>query len=399
MINIRTITYNLPKKFGKIEFDIMDKCINEWNKNKYLIRTTRISTVPINTIPKDNYYDPLEEFCDNHNINWYSIPVNLNSKKQNELIDFSYNMIKTREKVFINIDGVKDSNMYFDVIDKYIDLMNKVAHISENGKDNFRLGLSINTIEDEPFFPFAKSSGIFSFTIGLELTQEINKIIDENSNCNFEELRKKIITKIDKQITEIEKYAEKVSRKYHIQFKGFDFSLAPYMEENGSIIELIEKLGIKVFDGPGIMFVTSFLTNILKSFGNKHKKIGFSGVMYSLLEDYKLCEINNNKAIYLEDLIKLSTMCGCGIDMIPIKDSVSKEVLKSYILDIAAISCRLEKPLGVRFLPIPNNPEYTSLNEFSNFITNTKLVKLNKNTLITNGIKEFKFLDINKTVL
>jgi len=88
MINIRTITYNLPKKFGKIEFDIMDKCINEWNKNKYLIRTTRISTVPINTIPKDNYYDPLEEFCDNHNINWYSIPVNLNSKKQNELIDF-----------------------------------------------------------------------------------------------------------------------------------------------------------------------------------------------------------------------------------------------------------------------------------------------------------------------
>ena len=42
--------------------------------------------------------------------------------------------------------------------------------MSANGKDNFRLGISVNVQPDGPFFPFTYSSGEMGFSIALELT-------------------------------------------------------------------------------------------------------------------------------------------------------------------------------------------------------------------------------------
>lgn len=395
MINIRTITYNMPKLFNNEHFEVIKNCIKDWNQNKYYIRTTRINTTPIEKIKDINKYDILDKFCLDNNIKWFSIPISFKEKDKEKYINDCYSIIKKYDKAFINIDGVKDSTINFDLIDIYIDLMKKVSKY-KNGKDNFRLGLSVNSISDSPFFPFTKSSGDFSFTIGLELTQEINKIINSYKSINYNELRDLITEKLDYQISEIENYAYYIEKKYDITFKGFDFSLAPIIEEDGSIMELIEKLGIKKFDGPGVMFVTAYLTNILKSFGNNHKHIGFSGVMYSLLEDIKLSKINNKEKLKLEDITKLSTMCGCGIDMIPIKYNVPKDIITSYILDIAAISCRLNKPLGVRFLPINILYNHTKFIDDKDFITNTRVLSLKNNILLYKNIKNFKFIEIQK---
>lgn len=390
MINIRTITYHIDNKFNNL--DIVEKCINDWNNNKYFIRTTRISTPILTKVPSINKYNKLDKFCNKNNIKWFSIPIKLD--KNNKLLDFSYDMIKNYNKAFINIEGVKNEVIDFKSIDEYIKLMKKVSLIHKNGEDNFRLGLSVNIDNNTPFFPFSKSSGKLSYSIGLELTQEINNIIDKNTNLDFNKLRNKIIKILDKQICEIEKYTEEISNKYNIEFSGFDFSLAPILEDNGSIGLLIEKLGIKEFNGSGVMFVTAYLTNILKSFTNNHKSIGFNGVMYSLLEDTKLSSINNNIGIKLEDIIKLSCMCGCGIDMIPIYNNTDNEIIKSYILDICAISCRLHKPLGVRFIPVDTSYKITDLNNNDDFITNTKILNLSNNILLNNDIDKFSLLKI-----
>ena len=390
MINIRTITYNLPRKVNDKTLKTVHNSIEEWNKCKYYIRTTRISTCPTNKFD-EKAYDKINLFCDNHHIRWFSIPI----KHNNELmINNCYNIIKKYDKAFLNIEGVSNNTMHFEAIDKYISIMKKISHISNDGKDNFRFGLSINIKEDTPFFPFAKSSGKLSFSIGLELTEEINKIVTENSDSNLDDLRKIIIKKIEKQIKEIENYALQIEKNNNILFRGFDFSLAPTLEKNGSIISLIQKLGINDFSGSGIMFATAYLTNILKSFGNRHRHTGFSGVMYSLLEDKELCNINNTHGVHLEDIIKLSTMCGCGIDMVPIYENTDNNIIKSYILDICAISCRLNKPLGVRFLSIPNTTPTTKFTCDSDFITNTKVLNLNLNKIKDKDITNFNFIKL-----
>ena len=55
-------------------------------------------------------------------------------------------------------------------------------------------------------------------------------------------------------------------------------------------------------------------------------------------------------------------------------------------MDIAAISCRYNKPLGVRLLPIPRilrgSNNYTSISDEVDFISNTKVVNLGENEIV-----------------
>ena len=53
------------------------------------------------------------------------------------------------------------------------------------------------------------------------------------------------------------------------------------------------------------------------------------------------------------------------------------EEIESIILDIASISSRLNKQLGVRLLPIPNKVENEFLTEFDmDFISNTRILDI-----------------------
>ena len=117
--------------------------------------------------------------------------------------------------------------------------------------------------------------------------------------------------------------------------------------------------------------------------------------MYSLLEDMELCRINNERGVALKDLIALSTMCGCGLDMVPLPGDITKAELRSIIFDIYAISTRLNKPLGLRILPIPetsrNQIAYTKMNSDADFVSNTKILKLASN-LVSTFSDEFTYL-------
>ena len=66
-------------------------------------------------------------------------------------------------------------------------------------------------------------------------------IICNNSKLNLNELRTNIINTLYPQIKKIEKLANEEALKYNIEFKGFDFSLAPIIDDNnnGSIITIL----------------------------------------------------------------------------------------------------------------------------------------------------------------
>ena len=120
-----------------------------------------------------------------------------------------------------------------------------------------------------------------------------------------------------------------------------------------------------------------------------HKAVGFSGVMYSLIEDKIYAEDNNSKGFSIDRMIALSTMCGCGCDMIPIPFETSVEDIKTILLEIACISSRLKKPLGVRLLPIKSNDEYTHFSGESDFCINTRIVNIHSNNSIPLNRKYF----------
>ena len=72
--------------------------------------------------------------------------------------------------------------------------------------------------------------------------------------------------------------------------------------------------------------------------------------------------------------------------------------IKSTFMDVIAISTRLNKPLGIRILPIPRARKgvvhYTNFNEDADFISNTKVLTLATNEIIEKNIDYFEFLKI-----
>lgn len=398
MINIRSVTWMLNSDYGEKEFEIIENVNLKFDNSEFFVRTKR-ATLPCTSEPLNfKNIDYLNSLCLNHDIRWFNIPINPSNNKK--IWQFAYNVLKNYEQSFINILAVQNGNVNYDVLNESLKLIKKTSNISINGKDNFRLGLSVNVKENCPFFPFSVSDGKFGFSIALELTQDINMIIKNNSKLNLNELRANIINTLYPQIKKIEELANEEALKYNIEFKGFDFSLAPIIDDNnnGSIITILNYLGVNDFSKSGTLFATAYLTNILKYFASEFKSVGFSGVMYSLLEDTNLCKINNETGVDIEDLIKLSTMCGCGIDMIPISCDENDNNIKSTFMDVIAISTRLNKPLGIRILPIPRAKKgvlhYTNFNGDADFISNTKVLTLATNEIIEKNIDDFEFLKI-----
>lgn len=398
MIGIRSITYQLPEDFCEQHLNTIASVSRIWDSSYELLRTQRVSLCPVDTDECIKKYEPLARLCDETRIRWFNIPIDPYVRDNiGELVKFGHNVLSEYSRSFVNVIGVKNGKLNTEVLNQCGNLIRRVSSISPDGKDNFRLGISVNINPDGPFFPFTYSSGIFGFSVALELTQEVNVLLDKLNDKDLNTKRSVIIEALTPQIQRINDMADRIAQNYGLVFKGFDFSLAPIIDPNGSIISILNALGIYNFGKTGSMFATAFLTNILKHLAARFTSVGFSGVMYSLLEDLELCSINNQRGVTLEQMISLSTMCGCGVDMVPVYGKMTNSEFMSIFMDVAGISCRLNKPLGIRLLPIQsckrNERAYTIFQDDPDFISNTRVVTPDLNVLGTIG-ESFKYLEV-----
>lgn len=398
MVGIRSITYHLPERITQDDIDQAGRLSYLWDKQFSPIRTQRLCLCPFCEPADPASLKPLSALCGRSSIRWFNVPIDpRHSENRPQLFHFAHEVLEEYGRAFVNVLGVVDGEICIDIFDRCAELIRKTSALSANGQDNFRLGVSVNVHPNGPFFPFTYSAGKMGFSIALELTQEINEICGKLQKENLTVLRDAILERILPQVEQINTLAIDLAQREGTTFHGFDFSLAPIIDESGSIITILNRLGIYDFGHTGTLFATSFLTNILKHLASRFKSVGFSGVMYSLLEDLELCAINNERGVTLEQIISLSTMCGCGMDMVPVHGGIKNEELRSILFDVAGISCRLNKPLGVRILPIPQYSRgksgFTSFHNDSDFIANTKIVDLSLNLFAELG-ESFKYLDM-----
>jgi uncharacterized protein (UPF0210 family) len=75
--------------------------------------------------------------------------------------------------------------------------------------------------------------------------------------------------------------------------------------------------------------------------------------MLPVLEDAVLARRAAEGVVSTKDLLLFSAVCGTGLDTLPLPGDTSIEALSAILLDVAALACRLHKPLTARLLPIP----------------------------------------------
>ncbi len=389
-MNFRTITSSIELKYGFTESDI-DKQLSQINtqieiiKNNYKnVKTNRISIIfneslSITHLPSlINTLNYLKLNCASRNIRWFSLSLNSSQFEDIDSIsEIVTTIIRKISNLFIHLIVDDKSQKIFD---EYSRTIIKVSRLSESGFDNFRLGISDGKTRNTPFFPFSNFDNPLTYSIGLETLEElINQIYNKDSSDysanlkDFQEILVENLKSIDNYLT----------RNSIIKFNGIDASLAPIPRTNQSIGLLYELLGVHTLGNLGSLSVTSKLTNIIKEAFkiSNAKSVGFNGVMFSPLEDDWLARQSYSNVLSPESLMLYSSVCGCGIDMLPLPGDIFLETISCLLCDVISLSQKLNKPLGVRLLLIPgkSSNEKTSFNH--DFLSDMKILKINDSIL------------------
>lgn len=224
------------------------------------------------------------------------------------------------------------------------------ASSSPDGFSNLRFAALANVPPGVPFFPAAyHRGGQAAFAIACEAADiAVNAFTQARS---VQEGQQIMVHEIEDHAERLQAIAQMLARQENSRFGGIDFSLAPFPEENRSLGAAFERLGIPRVGQHGSLAAAAILTDALER--ARFPRAGFSGLMMPVLEDSVLAQRAAEGVLTVKDLLLYSTVCGTGLDTVPLPGDVSAEQIAALLFDIAALALRLNKPLTARLMPIP----------------------------------------------
>ena len=233
----------------------------------------------------------------------------------------------------------------------------------KDGLGNFRFCATSNCKPYTPFFPAAMGPSLATedgedgneirFAIGLENGKLAKDILSRFDKLDQIETNFKL--EMADALRPIQKICESIkTEKAKSLFMGIDTSLNPSLDENGSVAEAIELIdSVQQFGGSGSISAAAEITKALKTLPDI-KKVGYCGLMLPVCEDRRLAKLASSSQIDTTRLLAISSVCGVGLDTIPVPDC-GEDKLSSLILDVSALSFRYEKSLSCRLLICPGS--------------------------------------------
>lgn len=144
--------------------------------------------------------------------------------------------------------------------------------------------------------------------------------------------------------------AAPICAQHGITYAGCDWSLAPHPHPERSIGMAIEALSGVPFGAWGTLSAVRALTATIRACAVT--QLGFSGIMLPVVEDAGLAQRALEGHYTLRDLLAFSTVCGTGLDTIPLAADVSLVDLAGMYREVASVATALKKPLTARLMPL-----------------------------------------------
>lgn len=229
-------------------------------------------------------------------------------------------------------------------------IIQQAATMTPDGFTNLRFAALANVPAGTPFFPAAYHSGdtpVFSLaTEAADLAVEaLGKAVD------LPDARRRLVEQVERHAEKMSKVAVGLQADSQVQFGGIDFTLAPFPAELASFGTAMERLGIPAVGLHGSLAAAAFLAEALDR--AEFRRVGFNGLLLPVLEDFTLARRAADGHLSVKDLLLYSTVCGTGLDTVPLPGDVTVEQLYALLLDVAFLSQRLAKPLTARLMPVP----------------------------------------------
>jgi uncharacterized protein (UPF0210 family) len=245
-----------------------------------------------------------------------------------------------------------------------------ISRSSPGGEGNFRFTAAANCLADTPFFPVAFHQGAVAFSIGLESPGLLQEAFRDSKD--IDDAKAKLKTLLETEFRPVEKLALEIAHDDHREYRGIDVSPAPAKDRSiGAAIETLTRLP---FGSASTLAACAAITDVLKSLSIKI--CGYSGLMLPVLEDPVLAQRAAEGRYSVRELLLYSSVCGTGLDVVPLAGDTPAKELASLIRDVAALSTKLHKPLSARLFLIPGKKAGDHA-EFDNpFLTSSVVMKL-----------------------
>jgi uncharacterized protein (UPF0210 family) len=254
----------------------------------------------------------------------------------------------------------------------------QAAPISPDGFANLRFAALANVLPGSPFFPAAYHIGVSpSFALATEAADLALQAFTHAGS--LDQARLALIASMEEHGRALGGIAEQLTLKFDASFGGIDFSLAPYPSEALSLGAAMEALGVPGLGGHGSLAAAAILADTMDQ--AHFPRAGFSGLMLPVLEDAVLAQRAAEGRLTVKDLLLYSAVCGTGLDTVPLPGDVTREQLYPLLLDLAALSSRLEKPLTARLMPIPGKQAGDPTGFDFEFFANSRVLALHATPL------------------
>jgi uncharacterized protein (UPF0210 family) len=378
-MNIRTITagFNLELPLDEERVRHIARFANsakkEFEQRGYVVQTVRLATQPW-----EEYYTSkeqivslvkkLEACADAYAVDYY----NVGPTKNPRLIPLAYDLISNTSRLFCTVPITDKRRIDHEAARQTAALIKGLSGISPDGFSNLRFAGLFNSGPGGAFFPAAYHRGPDSFAIGTENSDLVFKAF---SHARDIEKAGRILKEIlMEEFARIEEIANRIGEKQGMLYEGIDVSIAPSVKPDESLAFAFEQLGLGRFGDAGTLAIAKIITDTVRDL--EVRKCGYCGLMLPVLEDYGLAARNIDGAFNLTDLLLYSSVCGTGLDTIPLPGDASEEKLYALLLDIASLSNKLDKPLSARLMPVPHKKVGEMTDYTFEYFANTRIMNI-----------------------
>jgi uncharacterized protein len=343
----------------------------------YEIQTVRIATQPfsqyLNGKSRADALADLKKIDDvlsARNVILSIGPVITDDRHDPEFASWAAQLVKETRNINFSVTVASERGVHAQTARTAAEAIVAISKSSPGGEGNFRFTAAANCLAGTPFFPVAYHRGPAAFSIGLETPRLLQDAFA--SAKDIEDAKVRLRTLLEAELGPVEKLALDFARAERREYLGIDTSPAP--SKDASIGAAIEALTHLPFGSSSTLAACAAITEVLKSL--TIKTCGYSGLMLPVLEDPVLATRAAEGRYTVRELLLYSSVCGTGLDVVPLAGGTSVEELAALIRDVAALSTKLHKPLSARLFLIPGKKAGDRA-EFANpFLTSSVVMKL-----------------------
>lgn len=252
-------------------------------------------------------------------------------------------------------------------------VIHEIAPLDPNGFGNLYFAALANVPAGGPFFPAAyHAGGPATFALATEAADLAVSSFQEASG--LQDAQDRLTAAIEGHARALTGVGERLAVEFTLSFGGLDFSLAPFPVADRSIGTAVESLGVPAVGRHGSLAAAALITHAIDQ--ATFPRAGFSGLFTPVLEDQQLAERAAEAVLGVKDLLLYSTVCGTGLDTLPLPGETTAAQLYALLVDVGALALRLDKPLTARLMPIPGKKAGERTDFAFDYFANSRILSL-----------------------